>query len=228
MARGVELEGAAAHVQIAPLGSQLRRGTGVDTDAREHTGELLHVLLRVATVHAQCVQLHQLTGVVLVDVADGVLAVVEVLQHGRVFKGREHQVTKPAERVRPNRPLLVVGDEPAQVRFVLEDTEVVQPEPHHLFTQLRWRVHRPQQLEADGPIGGLAAFIVEQLARLILVRALGHCGDGLAPLLQLLQSPLRIGLVSFERLDLRGDRRRQLSPCAMQLLLEIAFAPEPA
>src|SRR5213080_154798 len=49
-------------------------------------GELLHVLLAVAAVDAEGVPLHQLARVVLVDVADGILGVVEVLEHGRVLE----------------------------------------------------------------------------------------------------------------------------------------------
>src|SRR2546429_10030013 len=69
--------------------SQVRRGCRVDSDAGQHAGELLHVLLAVAAVDAEGVPLHQLARVVLVDVADGILGVVEVLEHGRV-RSEEH------------------------------------------------------------------------------------------------------------------------------------------
>ena len=78
MARGIELECAFANVQPRPFGPEMRRIAGVDADAGEHPGELLHVLLGVARVDAERVQLHELARVVLIDVAGGVLVVVQI------------------------------------------------------------------------------------------------------------------------------------------------------
>ena len=77
-----------------------------------------------------------------------------------------HQVLKCPNDVRPDRVLLVVADQPAQVRLVLEDAEMVQPEPHHLFLQLRGRIDRAQQVAARGLVGELVAALIQRLARL--------------------------------------------------------------
>ena len=151
VARRVELECAIAPIQILPLALELRRIACVDPDAGEHARELLHVLLRVAAMHPQRVQLHQFARVVLVDVSDGVLIVVQILQHGGMLERGEHQVLEMAERMRPDRPLLVVADQPAQIGLVLMDAEVIEPEPDHLFLELRRRIDRPQQLARGSP-----------------------------------------------------------------------------
>ena len=88
VAGGIEFEGAVATIQRLPFGLELGRLADVDADAGEHARELLHVLLRVAAVHAEGVQLHQLARVVLVDMAGGVLIVVQILQHRRMFERR--------------------------------------------------------------------------------------------------------------------------------------------
>src|SRR5207302_11330749 len=144
--------------------SQVRRGCRVDSDAGQHAGELLHVLLAVAAVDAEGVPLHQLARVVLVDVADGILGVVEVLEHGRVLECREYQIAKTPERMRADRALLVISEQPALIGLVLVHAEMVEPEPHHLLAQLRRRIQRPQQLQTHRPIGEAVAFFIQRLA----------------------------------------------------------------
>jgi hypothetical protein len=61
--RRVELEQAAAHIKRLQFGQQAPGGAvvaQVDADTRQHAGQLLHVVLRIAAAHAQCVQFHQL------------------------------------------------------------------------------------------------------------------------------------------------------------------------
>ena len=71
----------------APTASRLRRpGAGrseaVDRPAGQHPGQLAHVLLRVAAVDAQGVELEQLAGVVLVQPAAGSSAVADARAPG--------------------------------------------------------------------------------------------------------------------------------------------------
>ena len=100
----VELEQAVADQVGGVVGPQFGiGGVRVDADAGQDARQLLHVLLGVARAHAHGVQLHDLAGVVLVDVAGGVVGVVEVAQHRRVAQRRLQQVAEAAERVRPQR-----------------------------------------------------------------------------------------------------------------------------
>ena len=136
--RRIEFEGAArADTAAATAALSLRRIAGVDADAGQDARQLLHVLLRVAAIDAQRVQLHQLARVVLIDVAGGILGVVQVLQHRRMLERRQHQVAEMPERMRADRVLLVVADQPAQIGLVLMHAEMIEPEPHHLLLQLR-------------------------------------------------------------------------------------------
>ena len=145
---GVELEQAVAHVVASQRGLHawglaawrpLRHA-----HAGQHAGQLLHVLLAVAAVHAQRVQLHQLARVVLVDAACGVLCVVQVAQHGRVAHGGAQQVAKAAQCVGAYCAFLVVTHQGAQVALAGKHVEVVHPEPGHLLAQLGGRIERAQ------------------------------------------------------------------------------------
>ena len=83
-----------------------------------------HIFLGVSAVHAQCVKLHQLAGVVLVQPASAVspasaaavttvgrraLEVVQVKKHGRVPGGGQNQVAELAQRVRADSVALIAG-----------------------------------------------------------------------------------------------------------------------
>ncbi len=218
--RRIEFEGAAANVQPLPLGLQLGRCARVDADAGQHPRQLLHILLRVAGIHAQRVQLHQLAGVVLIDVPGRVLVVVQVLQHRRMFESRHHQVLEMPEDVRPDRTLRVVADQPAQIGLVLEHAEMVEPEPDHLLLQLRRGIHRAQQFAANGLIRELVAALVERLARLLLVGPVGQGIDGLVFRVDRGKPFLGVGVRHLESADLCGDRRRQGRVPGVELLLE--------
>ena len=148
MPLGVELEQAVAHVVAAQRGLHARWLVTWrplrHAHAGQHAGQLLHVLLAVAAVHAQRVQLHQLARVVLVDAACGVLRVVQVAQHGRVARGGAQQVAKAAQCMGANRAFLVVTHQGAQVALAGKHVEVVHPEPGHLLAQLGGRIERAQ------------------------------------------------------------------------------------
>ncbi|MGC4099393.1 MAG: hypothetical protein QM706_20000 [Nitrospira sp.] len=82
---------------------------GLGGPAGQATGDLLDVALGVAAVHAQRVQFHQLTGVVLVAHAPAVNAVVQIAQHGGRAGRRAEQVAEAAQRMAADR-LAVVQD----------------------------------------------------------------------------------------------------------------------
>ena len=88
------------------LGVETRRRSGFanlgDRPTGERARDLDDVLLRIATVDAECVQLEQLAGVVLVEAARGAEVVVEVVQHRRAVRDRAEQVAEFAERVGAN------------------------------------------------------------------------------------------------------------------------------
>src|SRR6267143_4582816 len=154
--RDVELRGAGAGdaapeellgAEIVPPRIEARElaGSEVEAPAREDARERLDVALRVAAVDAERVQLHQLARVVLVEAAGAVARVVEVDEHRRMARGGADEVAKAAERLRPHRALLVVGDQRAQRALELEHAEVVHPEPGHLLLELVRRIERAQE-----------------------------------------------------------------------------------
>src|SRR5262249_40574662 len=93
----------------------------VHADARADARKLLYVLLRVACVDTQRVQLEQLAGVVLVDLALRVLRIVEVDQHRGVHERGEQEVAETPEHVRADRALLVVRYQHFDLALTLED-----------------------------------------------------------------------------------------------------------
>src|SRR5204862_530066 len=112
--------------------------------------------------------LHQLGRVVLVQAAGAVPRVVEVDEHRRMARGGAEQIAEAAERVRPDRALLVVGNQRAQRALVLEDVEVVEPEPRDMLLELVRRIDRAQQharlrlaRQAPGVTAGVSACYCE-------------------------------------------------------------------
>ena len=75
-------------------------------------GERDNVLLRVAAVHPQSMELHHFTGVVLIDAVElavlarrigrRILPIVEVEEHRRMVRGRTQQIAETAHRMRPD------------------------------------------------------------------------------------------------------------------------------
>jgi len=122
----------------------------VDRPAGEAARDLDHVLLRVAAVHSEGVQLHELAGVVLVEphaparvgaaghheVGARAEPVVEVEEHRGMTRGGQHEVAEPPERVRPDRLPLVGRQHPAHRPLLPVDVEVIEPEVHHHFLEL--------------------------------------------------------------------------------------------
>ena len=119
-----------------------------DRPSRENLRELLHVLLRVAAVDAQRVQLEQLARVVFVQASSLLttlasspaelraarlrsdrLEVVEVDEHRRMLRRCEQHVFEAAEHVRPDRFALVTAGERRDENLRAHgNTEMIRPE----------------------------------------------------------------------------------------------------
>ena len=136
-----------------------------DRPAGERARDLGHVLLRVAAVDAQRVQLHQLAAVVLVQpsflpvarpssgsrartsgVRIGAHPVVEIEQHRRTLRRRFEQIAELAEDVRPDRVALVGREQESIAPLPRVDVEMVEPEIGEHFLQLPLAVDRAKQL----------------------------------------------------------------------------------
>ena len=106
--------------------------------AGEHVGKARDILLGIAAVHADGVQLHGLAGEILIeplvagDAGDRIRAhrldIVEIEQHRRVAFDRLHHVDKSSEHVGADRLALVGPDHGGNL--VRRDAEMVRPEPH--------------------------------------------------------------------------------------------------
>ena len=122
----------------------------IDRPPGEGTRHFGDVLLRVAAVHAERVQLHQLARVVLVEaravrraeaaprlvnsaarhhqVRARAHPVVEIEEHRGMPCRGQHEVPELAEHVRTNRLALVGRHHPAHGALLAVDVEVVEPE----------------------------------------------------------------------------------------------------
>ena len=187
MSAGVEFKDATPHVvalQFAPAHWGVGIGQ-VDAGAGQYPCQFLHVFLAVGSVHAQGVQLHEFARQVLVDAVHRVLFVVQVAQHGRVKGGRAQQIAKAPQRMRANGAVLVVAHHGANVGLVLENAEMVQPEPSHLLLQLARGVQRAQHMAGGGFTRQPVEFLlVGLLGRFFVVVVLERVGIA-AALLQL-------------------------------------------
>ena len=215
----VEFKQALAHVQRLLRRWQARRVAaqlGLHAHAGQHPGELLHVALRVARVHAQGVQLHQLARVVFIDAARSVLGVVQKLQHGRVAHHGPQQIAETPQRMRADGAVFVVAQHGADFALALEHAEVVQPEPGHLLLHLAGRIHGAQQVALGGlarqPVhlllpgvarGLLGRIVRQRIGGLALLHHVGHQFGGGA-----LRDRHRADL-RLHRAGQRGRRRRR-------------------
>ncbi len=104
---------------------------------------LHHVLLRVAAVHAERVQLEQLARVVLVRPLDRralhVRASVEVPEHRRAGGRGAQELGETPERVLADHLAVVAGLEPGALALRAVDVEVVGPEFDEHFVELTLR-----------------------------------------------------------------------------------------
>ncbi len=175
---------------------------------------MLHILLAVAPVHAQRVQFHQLACVVFVDLALGVLGVVQVLQHCRAFQRGHHQVGELAGGIGADRVFHVVGRHPLHPGLVGIHAEMIEPEPHQLLAQLIRRVHRAQQLRLPRLHQHLTTARLPLLAQGNLLIAIGHGLQANLVGFVLGQQIHQRGMQRVEALQLRAYRRGQRSVVA--------------
>ena len=222
MPRRVELEQALAQVQRLLLRAQLGCvRPQIDADAGEHARQLLHVALAVATGLAQRVQFHQLARKVFVQVAGGVLLVVQVAQHRRVPHHGAEQMAKTPQRMRAQRLVFVIAHQCAQIALVLVDVEVVEPEPGHLRLDLVRRIQRAQHMARGGFAGQLIQRLLIGLAR-SLAGIVFLDGVSLAAALFQAQHQRGEGLAAeLQRIHLALRRRRQGRRLGMQLLRQV-------
>jgi hypothetical protein len=197
----------------------------IDADTGENAGKLLHVHLGVAGADPHGVQLHDLAGVVLVDVTLGVLGVVEIAQHGRMRDGDAQEIAELAERV-ATQLLLIVADGLADVRLVEMHVEMVEPEPRHLLAQLIGRIEIAQQAAGRGLAAELVEFLLESLLQHLALLGIGNL-VGIALLRGEWEGDLgqRLRRDRQSTDDVLGSGRQPIRP-RMQLPLEPAVAAE--
>jgi hypothetical protein len=149
-----------------------RAGPGdprIERPAGEHAGQRRDVLLGVAAVDTERVELHQFARIIFVEAGNIRLGagnprsrirarhrrqpVVEIEQHRRVFRGRPEQVAEFAQDVGPDRLAFVIGDQDVIEALAGNDVEMIEPELVHDLLELPRAVDRPGQpqlAEMDG------------------------------------------------------------------------------
>ena len=95
----------------------------------------MHVVLGVAGVHAQGVQFHQLTRVVLVDAAHVALRLVQKIQHCGMARAGQQQVFESAQCIGAYRVDGVMANKRPYRALAGENIQVVKPELCHLGEQ---------------------------------------------------------------------------------------------
>ena len=142
-----------------------------DRPAGERAGDFLHVLLRVAAIDAERMQLHELARIVLIeslarpayllraaparqslvaDIEQGATRavglappVVEIEQHCRTARDGTEEVAELAHRPGTDHVAIVFHQEQPLLRALLrEDGEVILPERDHHFIELSLADHR--------------------------------------------------------------------------------------
>ena len=135
MGLGIELHFAFLKVMLVP-----HRPTG------EAPRDFHHIILRVAAMHAERVQFHELPRVILVRLVIRaftlVHAPIQIPEHGGAQRGGADQVRKFSEGVRPNDIAIIRGLEPAVFAFGRVDIEMVAPKLDHDFEKLALAQHR--------------------------------------------------------------------------------------
>jgi hypothetical protein len=134
--------------------------TGVHRPAGQRPGEMAHVVLVVAAVHPDGVQLQDLAGEILVQPPCAALpdarigtdraVIVEIDQHGGMAHRCLEQVAEAAEDMRPHRLALIGAGDAAQEQTLHRDGDVVRPEADQPLHQRHIRCHR--MLDAGGDL----------------------------------------------------------------------------
>ena len=142
------------------------------------------VVLRVAAVHAERVELHQFAAEIFVESLAGKfsgarmradrLRIVEIQKHRGMARGGQHHVLELSGDVRADRLTLERADESDGARILRRNHEVIAPEPHEPFGE------RPVGREAERVARGE---LVEEFLRLDLEEHLDRIGAGPVALL---------------------------------------------
>ncbi len=165
-----------------------------DRPAGQDAGKRLDVLLRIAAIDAERVQLEDLTAEILVESLAGApadqrvgpdrLNVVEVEAHPRMARHGEQHIGEAAGDVRADRLALEGADEAAHHRAHRRNREVIAPEEYQPLEQRRLagdrRVHPGADLgEEDGAQLVLGAGLLSGLLvdRFLVEARLQHGGD---------------------------------------------------
>ena len=163
----------------------------LDAPPGENAGDVDDVLLAVAAIHAEGMELEELASVVLVDAprhpfriesphpgrlsaGRHALRIVQIEEHGGTFRRRDQEVLEPAQRVGTDRFLYIGRHQEAVGTLADEDIEVIRPEIDHHFAQLSLRNGRPH----DGELLELTAQLPEFAHRRGAPGALGALQTG--------------------------------------------------
>ena len=154
----------------------------LDRPAGKDPGHLSHIILAIAAIDTERVQLHQFAAIVFIEsprsglrrlprlhtgglrVRPNAEPVVEVEEHRRTLGHRPQQVAELSQRISTDYIALIAGDEVLVLVFVQKHIEVVEPEVgHHLF-KLMLAVDGPQdfcllQFRRDNP-GGIVHGVI--------------------------------------------------------------------
>ena len=153
-------------------------------------------------------QLHQFTGVVLINMPGRVVRVVEVLKHRRMSQRCQYQLAEMAENVWANGVFGIVADQPTHISFVLEDIEVVKPELNQLLSQLRARIDRAQYFPALRFVGQLVALFLQRLVGLYFFSPVGQLVDACSLDPDRSEPLQRFDVRDFQAFDLTGNCNR--------------------
>jgi hypothetical protein len=187
--------------------------------------------LGVAAIDAKRVQLHDFARVILVDAGQiaararaarrGVELVVEIDQHRRRARGRQQQIAKMTERIRPDDVFVVPADPEMVEPLAGENVEMIEPEIDHDLLQLARAVKRAP----DTGILGLLNDDLRALApRLLLFGGRFDAAvDDRKDRTVLNEKLRRIELQRIETGQPIGQRGRLRDHLGMQLLVDIAF-----
>ena len=222
----------------------------LDAPSGENARDVDDVLLRVPAVHAECVQLHQFAGVILVDASphprspspqrgEGArgrgprryaLGIIQIEQHGGAARRRDEQVFEAAERPWPDRFLDIGRQQKPVGSLAHKDVEVVRPEVDHHLAQLALRDGRAD----DRELLQLAAELAELLHRSRAAHAGRIAGRGrlalqaLALLHRIAIAPREVRAIVVEDLEFPLARRETGigNVIRIELLLDPAHHPD--
>ena len=167
----------------------------IDGPAGEHARHLRHVGLRVAAIHAQRMQFHQLARIILIQPGVGFLfrigpprrsdlralgrrrirphafGVIEVEHHGRTVRHGFKQILKLAQRPRPDYVALEAHQVIRHLLVLAQvHVEVIEPEIGHHFLELRVGVDVARQPLSKKLVRRGALRILEGSDRLFEIR----------------------------------------------------------